>query len=299
MDTLQSMRVFRLVAELKSFAAAANRLGISPAMASKHVMHLEEYLSARLLHRTSRSVSPTETGVLYLEQLRQTLDNLEEVEAEIGQATAVPRGVLKICGLEFMGTPAFVSLLSDYQSRYPNVQISLNLSGWTANFVDQGFDLAIRLKHDHVPPSQPGVVERPLMNISFHMVAASAYLDRVGRPKSIDELNGHHLLIHNQTFLSGNHSYDDADGTHTIKFVPTLRSDNLMLLYEAAIQGMGVTFMPKFMITDALADNRLELLLPELARSQTTICGVYPSRKYLSAKVRTFLDFVAQDTRFA
>lgn len=297
MDTLQSMKVFRVVAELKSFAAAAERMGISPAMASKHVMHLEEYLSTRLLQRTSRSVSLTETGALYLEQLRQTLDSLEEAEAEVSQSTAVPRGTLKITAPEFMANPVFVSLLRDYQMRYPEVQFNLDLSGWTVNLVDEGFDLALRIKH--VQPSQPGLIERPLMNVSFHMVAAPAYLDRHGRPNSVDELNGHRLLIHSQTSLTGTHSFSDSTGPHTIKFEPILRSDNLMLLYEAVTQGMGITFMPKFMIAEDLAAKRLELLLPELAKFETTICGVYPSRKYLSAKVRTFIEFVAEDSRFA
>lgn len=297
MDTLQSMKVFRLVAELKSFAAAAERLGISPAMASKHVMHLEQRLSTRLLNRTSRSVSLSEAGAVYFDQSRQMLDALEEVEAEVSKTTVVPRGVLKLSAPEFMANQVFVTLIADYQKRYPEVQFDIDLNLRSPNIIDQGFDLALRIKN--VQASHPGLIERPLMNISFHLVAAPSYLAQHGRPQNTDDLNGQHILIHNQSALSSTHSYDDATGSHTIKFAPILQSDNVMFLHQAALQGMGMTFMPKFLIADDLAANRLELLLPNQAKFETTICGVYPSRKFLSAKVRTFLEFIAEDSRFS
>lgn len=297
MDTLQSMKVFRLVAELKSFAAAADRLGISPAMASKHVQHLEQRLSTRLLNRTSRSVSLSEAGMLYFEQSRLMLDTLDEVEAEVSQATVVPRGTLKLNAPEFMANPVFVNVLADYQQRYPEVQLDIDLNLRSPNIIDQGFDLALRIKD--VQTSQPGLIERSLMNISFHLVAAPGYLDKYGRPQHIDDLNGKHMLIHNQSALTSTHSYSDGTGSHTLKFSPVLQSDNIMLLHQAVLQGMGMTFMPKFLIKEDLAAKRLELLLPENAKFETTICGVYPSRKFLSAKVKTFLEFIAADSRFS
>lgn len=295
MDTLQSMKVFRLVAELKNFAAAAERLGISPAMASKHVMHLEERLSTRLLHRTSRSVSLSEAGMLYFEQSRLMLDALEEVEAEVSKATVVPRGTLKLNAPEFMANPVFINVLADYQKRYPEVQFDIDLNFRSFNIIDQGVDLALRIKH--VQTSQPGLIERQLMNISFHLVAAPSYLEQHGRPQNTDDLNGHRMLIHNQSPLSSTHSYNDKTGSHTLKFTPVLQSDNIMLLHQAVLQGMGLTFMPKFLVAADIAAKRLELLLPDQAKFETMICGVYPSRKFLSAKVRTFIEFIAEDPR--
>ena len=296
MDTLQSMKVFRLVAELKSFAAAADRLGISPAMASKHVMHLEQRLSTRLLNRTSRSVSLSESGMLYFEHSQHMLDALEEVEAEVSRATVVPRGTLKLSAPEFMANPVFIDVVADYRKRYPDVQFDIDLNFRSFNIIDQGIDLALRIKH--VQTSQPGLIERPLLNISFHLVAAPSYLEAHGHPQHIDDLNGHHMLIHNQSPLSSTHTYGDETGTHTLKFTPILQSDNIMLLHQAALQGMGMAFMPKFLIAEDLAARRLELLLPEHAKFETIICGVYPSRKFLSAKVKTFLEFIAEDARF-
>lgn len=297
MDTLLSMKVFRLVAELKSFAAAAERLDISAAMASKHVMHLERRLSARLLNRTSRRVSLSEAGARFLEQSSYALDVLDVAEAEVSKAALIPRGTLKFSAPEFLANSAFVDLLSDYRSHYPDVQFDIDLGGRLVNLIDEGYDLALRIKH--AQPSQPGLIERPLVSICFQMVAAPAYLKRHGRPTTADELNGHHLLMHNQAAMNSTHTYRDATGTHTIKFEPILQTSNSELLHLAAIEGMGIALMPKFMIKEDLAANRLELLLPEQAKFETAICGVYPSRKYLSAKVRTFLEFFAENSQIS
>lgn len=294
MDTLLSMQVFRLVAELKSFAAAADRLGISPAMASKHVMHLERRLSTRLLNRTSRRVNLSETGALYFEQSRQMLDALAEVEAVVSNAAVVPHGILKLSAPDWMANPAFVSLLADYQTRYPEVQLDIDLGGRLVNLVDEGYDLALRITYTQ---PQPGLVVRPLVKMIFQLVAAPAYLDRHGRPTTIDELNGHHLL-HN-ALMNSTHTFKGPGGPQTIKFKPVLQSNKQSLLHLAALEGMGLTLLPTFLIAEDLAANRLELLLPDSAKYETALSGVYPSRKYLSAKVRTFIDFIVDDSRFA
>jgi hypothetical protein len=124
--TLASLRVFCTVAELKSFTAAER---LSPAMASKHVMHLERRLGTRLFNRTSRHVSLTETGALYFEQTRQTLDGLDEVEAAVSQIAVTPRGVLRLSAPVWMANPAFTAVLADYRARYPEVRFDIDLSG--------------------------------------------------------------------------------------------------------------------------------------------------------------------------
>ncbi len=144
MDSLVSMRVFCLVSELKSFAAAAERLRISPAMASKHVMQLEKRLGTRLLNRTSRRVSLSESGTLYFEQARQMLDSLDEVEAAVSRATVVPRGTLRLTVPVWMANPMFARILADYQAQYPEVRLDVDLSGRLANLGEEGFDLALR-----------------------------------------------------------------------------------------------------------------------------------------------------------
>jgi DNA-binding transcriptional LysR family regulator len=292
MDTLTSLRVFCMVAELKSFTAAADRLGLSTAMTSKHVMHLERRLATRLLNRTSRHVSLTETGTLYFDEARQMLDGLDEVEAAVSKATVVPRGTLRLSAPVWMANSVFSSVLSDYRAQYPEVRFDIDLSGRMVNLVDEGFDLALRAAR----ALDPGLIARPLAEISFHLVAAPHYLERFGRPKSLAELNGRPLLAYSIIVSNGRITLEGPNGPEPITFDPVLQSANETLLHLGALEGMGFTVLPSWLIRSDLADGKLEAVFPEVEfRGQ--LFGVYPSRRYLSAKVRTFLDFIARDRR--
>jgi DNA-binding transcriptional LysR family regulator len=293
MDTLVSLRVFCLVAELKSFTAAAERLGLSPAMASKHVMHLERRLATRLLNRTSRHVSLTETGALYVQQARQSLDALDEAESAVSNTTVAPRGTLRLSAPVWMANPAFVAVIADYRARYPDVRLDIDLSGRMVSLVDEGFDLALRA----TSAPDPGLIARAIADIPFHLVAAPAWLERTGRPGSIAALKGRPFLAYSLVMSDGAVPIDGPCGRETVRFDPVLQSANETLLHLAALQGMGLTFLPKWLIEQDLAEGRLERVLPEVAIFRGRLYAVYPSRKYLSAKVRTFLDFVASDAR--
>lgn len=286
------MRVFCLVAELKSFAAAAERLRISPAMASKHVMQLEKRLGTRLLNRTSRRVSLSESGTLYFEQARQMLDSLDEVEAAVSKATVVPRGTLRLTAPVWMANTMFTRILADYQARYPEVCLDIDLSGRLVNLVEEGFDLALRA----TGAPDESLIARPITNVPFYMVAAPAYLKRAGRPTKLADIAGQ-ALLHYALYPGESFSFAGEHGTETIKLNPVLRSGNETLLHMAALEGMGLAFLPKWLVTDDIATGRLEHVMPEHIIFVGKLFAVYPSRKYLSAKVRTFIDFVAADKR--
>jgi DNA-binding transcriptional LysR family regulator len=194
MDSLVSIRVFCLVAELKSFATAAQRLRISPAMASKHVMQLEKRLGTRLLNRTSRRVSLSESGTLYFEQARQMLDSLDEVEAAVSKATVVPRGTLRLTAPVWMANPMFAGVLADYQARYPEVSLDIDLSGRLVNLVEEGFDLALRATGE----LDEALIARPITSVPFYMVAALVFLKRAGHPETLADLSGTPLLEYAQ-----------------------------------------------------------------------------------------------------
>ncbi len=293
MDTLVSLRVFCAVAELRNFAAAAGRLHLSGAMASKHVMHLERRLGTRLLNRTSRHVSLTETGSLYFEQARQTLEALDEAEAAVSRASVTPRGTLRLTAPVWMANSVFASVLADYHARHPEVRLDIDLSGRIVNLVEEGFDLALRM----TPAPDPGLIARTVAEIPFYLVAAPAYLDRAGRPVAMAELNGHALLAYSLFGSDGSVPLEGPQGRQTIRFAPVLRSGNEGLLLAAALAGMGMALLPTWLIRRDLAEQRLERVLGEAGLARPKLFAVYPSRKYLSAKVRTFLDFIAQDRR--
>src|SRR5690349_7380638 len=258
MDSLVSMRVFCLVAELKSFATAAQRLRISPAMASKHVMQLEKRLGTRLLNRTSRRVSLSESGSLYFEQARQMLDSLDEVEAAVSKATVVPRGTLRLTAPVWMANTMFTRILADYQARYPEVCLDVDLSGRLVNLVEEGFDLALRA----TGAPDESLIARPITNVPFYMVAAPAYLKRAGRPTKLADIAGQ-ALLHYALYPGESFSFAGEHGTETIKLNPVLRSGNETLLHMAALEGMGLAFLPKWLVADDIAAGRLVHILPD------------------------------------
>ncbi|KUF37646.1 LysR family transcriptional regulator [Xanthomonas phaseoli] len=291
LDTMTSLRVFCTVAELRSFTAAARRLNLSPAMVSRHVAHVESRIGSRLLNRTSRHVSLTEAGALYVAQARQLIEGLDEVEAAIGNVTQTPRGTLRLSAPVWVATPCFSSLLADYNRRYPDVCLDMDLSGRRVNLVDEGFDLALRATD--TSRLDPGLVARPLMQMKFRLMASPAYLNRAGHPRTLADLNGHALLRYSG--IAGNESIvlGDAGDRQTVNFHTVLRSENETLLHLAALEGMGLVLLPTWMVQRDIDAERLTIVLPDAFTLNSTLHAVYPSRKFLSAKVRSFVDFIA------
>jgi len=293
MDTLISIRVFCMVAELKSFVAAAHRLGISQAMASKHVMHLERRLGTRLLNRNSKHLSLTETGALYYEQSSPLLDGLADAEAAVTRATVVPSGTLKITAPVWFANPSFISVLADYQARYPDVRLDIDLSGRMVNMVEEGIDLALRVAR--VPDE--ALIARRISAVEFILVGAPAYLLARGRPVRIGDLGIHAMLMYSLMPSTTEWSFVGPQGPEPVTLTPVLLSSNESLLHLAALQGMGLAFLPKWLIANDLQAGRLERLLPDCQLFDAQLLGMYPNRKYLPPKVRTFLDFIAADER--
>lgn len=296
MDTLTSMKVFRLAVELKSFAAAARRLDISPAMASKHVMHLEQRLGTLLLNRTSRHLSLTEAGAVYFDHARQMLDDLEDVESVVSKATVAPSGILRISVPVWMANPDFIGLLNDYRERYPDVRLDVDLSGRFVNLVEEGFDLALRVTNPL--GLAPSLIAKPIAPVTFHVVGSLDYLRRAGRPVRVTELAGHAMLGYSSVPAGTAMEVSGPYGEESVKVEPVLLSNNESLLRLAALEGMGLAILPKCQISRDLEAGRLEAVLTEYRVFDAHLFGVYQSRKYLSSKVRTFLDFIGDDPRF-
>lgn len=288
MDTLMSLRVFAAVADLKSFAAAADRLDLSPAMTSKHVQHLERRVGARLLQRTSRKVSLTEAGMLYYERVYALLEGLDDIEARIGASTLAPRGLLRVSVPVWMANPPFASAIMAYRDAYPDVKLDIDFEGRMVNLVEEGLDLALR---GTAMPAE-GLIARKLAEVPFHLVASPALLDRIGRPRRIQDLDGLPLLAYTPIIGDGKIRIGKGENAAEVQFSPVLQSRNETILFLAARAGMGLTFLPNPLIENDLAERRLETVLPESIHLSVPLFAVYANRDYLPAKVRTFLDFL-------
>lgn len=290
MDTLTSLKVFSAVAELRSFAGAADRLNLSAAMTSKHVQHLERRVGARLFNRTSRSVSLTEAGTAYFRRVQGLLDGLDEVEALIGDATLRPKGELKISVPVWLANPRFAGALAEYRRLYPEVVLNLDLEGRVVNLVDEGFDLALR----GARVIDDSLIARKLGDVPFRLVASREFLDQVGRPQSIEDLVDKPLAAYGPIAGDGLVPLTFGEKPLTVQFRPVLRSGNETLLMLAVRAGMGYGIMPIPMAEEDLAAGRLEAVMPDIVHPTAPIFAVYPNRTYLPAKVRTFLDHIAK-----
>lgn len=289
MDTLVSLRVFAAVAEAKSFVAAADRLGLSAAMTSKHVQHIEARVGARLLNRTSRSVSLTEAGAVYLDRVRTLIEGLEEAEARLAHSTLDPRGTLKMSLPVWLATSSFTRMLAAYRDRYPNVLFDIDLSGRPVNLVEDAYDLALRVS----PSLGEGLIAKKLIDITFHLVAAPVLLDRLGRPGSVDDLNGLPFLAYTPVSTDGRVRLGLGPGAPEVRMTPVIQSTNETLLFQAALEGMGIAIMPHPVAQPHLQNGKLEHLLPDIPAPMVALSAIYPNRSYLAAKTRSFLDFLA------
>ncbi|MBT0570492.1 LysR family transcriptional regulator [Curvibacter sp. CHRR-16] len=289
MDTLLSLRVLDTVAELKSFGAAAERHSMSPAMVTKHVKHIEARVGARLLNRTSRNVSLTEAGALYLQRMRPLLGGLDEVEAQLSQSVIRPSGTLRVSLPVWMANQAFAKLTAQYKQRCPDVLLELDFNPRPVGLVEDAFDLAIRVSMS----LEPGLIARKLGDIQFRLVAAPAWLQQHGHPAGLADLDGAPFLAYTQVARDGRVRLQTEQGPHEIQFHPVLLSSNEALLMHAAMEGMGYSFMPHWLVDGDIAAGRLVHVLPDLVRPSIPLSAVYPDRSFLPAKVRSFLDYLA------
>jgi len=288
MDTLDAMRVFVAVVERNGFSAAAQALDMSTAGVTRQVAALEKRLSTRLLHRTTRRVSPTSAGAAYYAQCVRLLAEFDALEASIGAQALEPSGMLRINAPVSWGIARLGPLLAGYRQRYPQVELDLALSDRLVDMVEEGYDVAIRITRE---PS-PALIARRLGQARITLCAAPSYLAARGTPRTPQDLEQHDCLGYSY-WASGNQWPLQGPGGETRVTVNSiLQANNGDVLREAAIAGMGVILQPDFLLEDALADGRLVRVLPEWDVPAIGIFAVYTSRSHLAPKVRSFIDYL-------
>jgi DNA-binding transcriptional LysR family regulator len=298
MDTLVSMKVFRLVVEAGSFVAAAERMQLSPAMASKHVMHLETHLGARLLNRTTRKISLTEAGRGYYERCAQALTELEEAEQAVSEAAAVPKGTLRINSVSTFGMRELMPAIADYTARHPGVTVEITMTDRIVDLVEEGYDLAIRASRSSRLRAS-SLIARQIARAYFVICASPEYLRRHGTPRVPDDLRHHNCLrLSANGPLAREWPIGSGDQAASVPATGNIVADDIEALRVAALLGAGIAYLGTDCIRDDLEGGRLvPLMLDHVAPRELPIFAMYPSRRHLSAKVRSFVDFIAE--RFA
>ncbi len=286
------MKVFREVVERGTFVAAAERLNLSTAMASKHVMSVEKRLGARLLNRSSRSLSLTEPGRIYFGHCKTILEELEQAESAIGSLGAVPRGTLRITAPSWMATRRMAEFLAAHRSRYPDVIADVTFEDRFADIVQEGYDLALRSTVESPPD---GLVARPLRAVPLVVAASMQYLERRGTPRLPEE-----LVHHDSVMLGNGHSWRFIGPTGNIE-VPArvvLRLSSTGAIAHAISTGIGVAPLPLTVIEDPQFKGVLRPILTDHPLRHPTLFAVYVGRRLVPPKIRTFvehlIEFVAQ-----
>jgi DNA-binding transcriptional LysR family regulator len=289
-DTLTSMKVFATVVETGSFAAAADRLDLSRSMASKYVAHLEEHLGTRLLQRTTRKLTLTESGSSYYERCQQILADIAEAEQGALHLTAAPRGTLKLTIPASFGILHMGPLVADYMKQYPDVKIDILLSDRRVDLIEEGLDLAVRI--GAMPES--GLIARKLASDRIAICGSPAYLAQHGVPQTPADLSRHNCLLYSYAATGDEWRMTGPDGEHAVKVSGTLRATSGEMIKLAALGDIGLMRQPLFLAAADIRAGRLVEVLTEYQTFDLGIYAVYPSRKHLSAKVRTFVDFLAE-----
>lgn len=292
MDDLNDILVFARVAELGSFTAAAQRLGLPKSTVSARVQRLEERLGARLLERSTRKLRLTDMGQRYLEHARRVILELEQASAAVENARTEPGGVLRVSAPVVLGQMFLPSIVSDYVAQYPQVQLFVDLSNRRVDLFEEGFDVALRA--GELPDSE--LVARRLGSAGARLYAASAYLERRGVPEQPQALVGHSLL-ECSAHASARHwllRHDEGGEPERVEARFALITNDPSTLQMTALAGQGIASLPTFAVSADLAAGRLHAVLPAWSTRRFDIHAIFPSRKSLTPAVRAFIDLVGQ-----
>lgn len=294
MDTLLCIRSFVRVAESGSFAKAARRLGISPSLVTKHVQALERRIGTRLINRNTRRTHLTEAGVLYCKHCQAMLGELEEIEAEAAGLGRLPRGRLRLTAAYDFGSGELEPAILEFMRKYPDIAIEFEMTSRFVDVIQEEFDLAVRISGQ---PLDGTLVGRRLATSRLVVCAAPAYLDRHGRPKDPDDLQRHAALVYTGVAWRAEWPFARGGELRKVRVLARLQSNNNQMLCRAAICGVGVTIQPTFNIWRELRSGELETVLDDWHIGELGVYVVFPHRQLLPAKVRVFIDFLAERLR--
>ncbi|CAH0138050.1 LysR family transcriptional regulator [Pseudomonas brassicacearum] len=293
MDVFQSMRFFIAVAQNGSFTAAAQSLDTTTTNVSKAITALEARLHTRLINRTTRRLALTEAGMRYLERCEKIIDDLRDADEEAGTAQTLPVGRLKIHTMSAIGNHYVIAAIARYREIHPRVMFDLTLSNRIPDLLEEGFDMSIVLARDL--PDSGFVAQR--LGITYSVLCASpAYLEKHGTPGTPAALGEHECLrIVNTVMPMDNWTLEGPEGMQTITIPESPLHINTADGMTIAIKkGMGIGIQPIASAVDGLRAGTLLRVLPEYRLEELNLFAIYPSRKFVDAKIKTWVEFLKQ-----
>ncbi|MCE7763154.1 LysR family transcriptional regulator [Pseudomonas putida] len=289
MNPYEDMRIFAQVMEAGSFTAAADRLGMSKQSVSRRLMQLEERLGVRLLNRSTRRLDATPLGQHYYQSALRLLGEVQQVEHDIsGQAQAL-RGTLRLSAPLSFAMSHLGCLLTEFLQLHPQVDVEVDLSDRAVDLIGEGYDLALRIG----ALEDSSLIARRIASVERVYCASPAYLQARGVPVKPEELAGHDCLPYGHS-RQVQWQFRQGGKAQAIQVTGRMRANNGELLRDAAIAGMGVTYLPTFIVGQALADGRLVNVLEEWTPPALQLSAVYPQHRQVARPVQGFVSFLRE-----
>jgi DNA-binding transcriptional LysR family regulator len=289
MDMLHALETFVRVVETGSFSAVARESNINTSAVTRLVGQLEDHFQVRLFHRTTRHLSLTEDGQNLLSHAQDVIDAAAGLEDSLGRQRTAPTGRVRV-GLTNGGARLITPGLAGLLDRYPGLSVDLVIREQFDDLVEDRLDLAVRVG----PPSDISLVARSIGGFRWALVAAPAYLEKHGSPKTPADLPGHRCLVHDQGPGSAHWRFDGAGGPFDIEILSPLTATTSNVLRQGALAGHGVAMLSEPLVHEDILGGRLNRLLSDYPAEQSQLFLVYPSRRYLAPRTRVVIDFVVE-----
>lgn len=287
MDSLSSLSVFVQVAETRSFVMAGRILGVSASAVGKNIARLESRLGVRLFHRSTRSIALTSEGALFLERSRRILAEVEAAELEMLQLADKPRGKLRV-SFPLVST-LLLPVLADFMQAYPDIALDLDFSDRIVDVVEEGFDAVVRTGE----LTDSRLSARKLGQSNVLLVASPAYLEQHGEPMHPSEL-AHHICLHYRFPNSGKLETWPLPNEPDLRIPISMVCNNIETRMCFALRGLGIACLPDFSMGNALVDGQLRTVLAGYVQRSISLHVVWPSGRYVTPKLRVFIDFLSE-----
>lgn len=291
MDTIKCMNAFVAVASQSSFTKGAKQLGITTKLISKYVQQLEEHLGAQLFNRTTRSVTLTDIGKAYNERCIPLLDQFDELEGLVQSRQSKLAGPIRITAPTGFGGKELATAVSSFQQLHPYVEIELFLSDQLVPIIDGGFDLAIRFGE----LEDSSLIARKLLNMRVVVIASPDYLQRYGEPKHPDALTTHNCLTRSAMAVPEQWTFNINNSVKTFRVTGNFRANSPRAIAHMAVSGMGIGRCPLYTVQQFIENGSLKVLFEDNESSTIGLHAVYPPNRHLTARIRAFIDHLAEN----
>jgi DNA-binding transcriptional LysR family regulator len=291
MDKFESIRAFTKVVEASGFAAAAREMGLSRSVVNRSVINLEKELGTQLLHRSTRQVTPTETGIAFYNRCLQILSELDEAISAVTELQEKPTGNLRVNAPMSFGTLHLSDVMADYMITYPEVRVELTLNDRFVNPIEEGFDVTVRVGE---PRPSTSLITKEITAAKRVLCASPAYIKAYGEPVHPTELKSHRCLHYGYQESGSHWRLHGPDGEQSVSINCVMSSNNGEVLRDAVAKDQGIALLPTFIIGDALRQGQLRTVLTDYEPPNIALSALYPSHRHLSTKVRSFVELLTK-----